>query len=195
MQVETEATSPAQSETDQAAPQPRGRAILRDIVETIALFIVVFTLSQVLLGNFMIEQRSAYPHFIPGDRILVDKVFYHLGGLQRGDMIVGRWRDDPTDVFKRVIGLPGETVQIVDNKVLINGEVFPEPYLEQGVYTRPEGLGKWTLGPDEYFVMGDNRLDSGDSRQHGPMKAEDIVGRAWLRYWPISKFMLITNPN
>ncbi len=168
---------------------------MRDIVETIALFIVVFTLSQVLLGNFMIEQRSAYPHFIPGDRILVDKVLYHLTGLQRGDMIVGRWQDDPTDVFKRVIGLPGETVQIENNRVVIDGKVLPEPYLEPGVYTQPDGVGKWVLGPNEYFVMGDNRLDSGDSRQHGPMMASDIVGRAWLRYWPISKFMLITNPD
>src|SRR6266508_6920522 len=108
MHVETNVTPGASAETEQAAPQPRGKAILRDIAETIALFVVVFTLSQVLLGNFMIEQRSAYPHFIPGDRILVDKVFYHLGGLQRGDMIVGRWPNDSTDVFKRVIGLPGE---------------------------------------------------------------------------------------
>ncbi len=195
MQVDTEATSGTQAEPDHASPQPRGKAILRDIVETIALFIVVFTLSQVLLGNFMIEQRSAYPHFIPGDRILVDKVVYHLTGLQRGDMIVGRWQDDPTDVFKRVIGLPGETVQIVNNQVLVDGKVLPEPYLEPGVYTRPEGAGTWHLGPDEYFVMGDNRLDSGDSRQHGPMKAGDIVGRAWLRYWPVDKFMLIANPD
>ncbi len=81
MQVDTNATPGAQVEPEQASPNPRGRAVLRDIVETIALFVVVFTLSQVLLGNFMIEQRSAYPHFIPGDRILVDKVFYHLTGL------------------------------------------------------------------------------------------------------------------
>jgi len=193
MQAETNVTPGVQVGPEQAAPQPKGKGILRDIAETIALFVVVFTLSQVLLGNFMIEQRSAYPHFVPGDRILVDKVFYHLSGLHRGDMIVGRWVNDSTDVFKRVIGMPGETVQISGNKVLINGQVLDEKYLEPGVYTEPMGRTTWTLGPDQYFVMGDNRMDSGDSRQYGPMLAKDVVGNAWLRYWPLPKFMLIGN--
>ena len=193
MQAETNVTPGAQAEPEKAAPQPKGNGVLRDIVETIALFVVVFTLSQVLLGNFMIEQRSAYPHYVYGDRILVDKVFYRIGGLQRGDMMVGRWPNDPTDVFKRVIGLPGETVQIEDNKVLINGKVLNEAYLEPGVYTESMGRTSWTLGADQYFLMGDNRMESGDSRQYGPMSAKDIVGRAWLRYWPLDKFKLITN--
>ena len=145
MQAETNVTPGAQAEPEQAAPQPKGKGVLRDIAETIALFVVVFTLSQVLLGNFMIEQRSAYPHYIPGDRILVDKVFYRLGGLQRGDMIVGRWVNDSTDVFKRVIGLPGETVQIEDNKVLINGQVLPKPTWSQECIQSPWGAqpGRW----------------------------------------------------
>jgi signal peptidase I len=193
MQAESNVTPGAQAGPEQAAPQPKGKGILRDIAETIALFVVVFTLSQVLLGNFIIEQHSAYPHYVPGDRILVDKVFYHLGGLQRGDMIVGRWKNDPTEVFKRVIGTPGETVQIEGNKVLINGKVLPEPYLEPDVFTIASGPSSWTLGTDEYFVMGDNRMDSGDSRIYGPMKAADIVGKAWVRYWPFDKFKLITN--
>jgi signal peptidase I len=192
MQVETNITPDAPVEHEQSAAQSKGKAILRDIAETIALFLVVFTLSQVLLGNFMIEQRSAYPHFIPGDRILVDKVFYHMGGLQRGDMIVGKWQSDKDDVFKRIIAMPGETVEIADNKVLVNGQVLPESYLEPGVYTRIEGRRSWQLGPDQYFVMGDNRMESGDSRSRGPILAKDIVGRAWVRYWPISKFTLIT---
>jgi signal peptidase I len=191
MQVESEATSGVQADTQLSEQQSKGKAILRDIAETIALFLVVFTLSQVMLGNFMIEQRSAYPHYIPGDRILVDKVVYHVAGLQRGDMIVGKWQSDPTDVFKRVIGLPGERVDIVNNKVLVNGQQLPEPYLEPGVYTQNMGKSSWQLGANEFFVMGDNRTESGDSRSHGPMLAKDIVGRAWLRYWPLPKFMLI----
>lgn len=185
-------TPGAQADAQPALPQMKGKAILRDIAETIALFLVVFTLSQVLLGNFMIEQRSAYPHFIPGDRILVDKVFYHLGGLQRGDMIVGKWQSDSTDVFKRVIGLPGETIEIRDRQVYINGALLPEAYLEPDVVTYPQGQVSWQLGTDEYFVMGDNRVESGDSRSRGPMLSKDIVGRAWLRYWPLSEFMLIS---
>jgi signal peptidase I len=192
MQAETNVTPGPQIETQPAA-QAKGKAILRDIAETIALFLVVFTLSQVLLGNFMIEQRSAYPHFIPGDRILVDKVFYHVGGLQRGDMIVGKWQGDSTDVFKRVIGMPGETVELRDRQVYIDGKPLLENYLEPGVVTYPQGQQlTWKLSPDQYFVMGDNRLESGDSRGRGPMLAGDIVGRAWLRYWPLSKFTLIS---
>lgn len=193
MQVNTEVVRENEPESVQIEPQSRGKAILRDIVETIALFLVVFTVSQLLLGNFMIEQRSAYPHYVPGDRILVDKVFYHLGGLQRGNMIVGKWQSDSTDVFKRVIGLPGEKVVIANNKVTINGNTLNENYLEPGVFTslQIQGRSTWQLGADEYFVMGDNRLESGDSRSHGPMLANDIVGRAWVRYWPISKLSFI----
>jgi signal peptidase I len=189
--METDMMPGAPVDAQPAARPSRSKAILRDIAETIALFLVVFTLSQVMLGNFMIEQRSAYPHFVPGDRILVDKVFYHIGGLQRGDMIVGKWQSNDSDVFKRIIGLPGETIEIRDRKVYINGELLPEPYLEPGVYTEIDAT--WTLAPNQYFVMGDNRLESGDSRTNGPMIAKDIVGRAWVRYWPLSKFTLITN--
>lgn len=184
----------ATPETAATADRPsRGQVILRDIAETIALFLVVFTLSQVFLGNFMIEQVSAVPNFMPGERILVDKVIYKLTGLNRGDMIVGKWNSDPTDVFKRVIGLPGETVTIRDNQVLISGRQIGEPYLlapgaREGTGTVEQS---WTLGPDEYFVMGDNRMQSGDSRRRGPMQSKDIVGRAWLRYWPLQKILLI----
>jgi signal peptidase I len=197
MQVNTDVIPPSEREvqrdTLEDAPQSRGKAILRDIVETVALFLVVFTLSQLLLGNFMIEQRSAWPHYVPGDRILVDKVFYRLGGLQRGDMIVGKWQSDSTDVFKRIIGLPGEKVEIINNKISINGTLFTETYLEPGVFTSLQIPGKntWQLAPDEYFVMGDNRVESGDSRFRGPMLSKDIVGHAWVRYWPLSKFSLI----
>jgi signal peptidase I len=195
MQLESEITQQAQVVAQANLNQSRAKAILRDITETVALFLVVFTLSQVFLGNFMIEQRSAYPHFVPGDRILVDKLLFKLNSLQRGDMIVGKWQSDSIDVFKRVIGLPGETIKISNNKVFANGVQLNEKYLEPGVVTNGYGWTERTLGPDEYFVMGDNRMDSGDSRQHGPMQISGIVGRAWLQYWPLQKLSLINNPN
>ena len=193
MQVEENAAPPLAGAPADTTTPSRGNSIVRDIAETIALFVVVFTLSQVFLGNFMIEQVSAVPNFMPGERILVDKVIYKISGLHRGDMIVGKWPNDSTDVFKRVIGLPGERVEIRDNHVLIDGKPINEPYL-----LAPDAVAgtrsfeyAWVLGPDEYFVMGDNRMHSGDSRSRGPMKAGDIVGRAWLRYWPLSQFLLI----
>lgn len=195
MQLESEITQKAQTVDQTNLNQSRARAILRDITETVALFLVVFTLSQVFLGNFMIEQRSAYPHFMPGDRILVDKLLFKLNNLNRGDMIVGKWQSDSIDVFKRVIGLPGETIKIANNKVYANGVQLNERYLEPGVVTNEYGWRERKLGPGEYFVMGDNRMDSGDSRQHGPMQINGVVGRAWLQYWPLQKLTLIANPD
>jgi signal peptidase I len=182
-----------QSEDSPVQPtRSRSKAILREIVETILLFIVVLTLSRLIIGNFMIEQRSAVPNFMPGDRILVDQVFYKwAGGVHRGDLIVLRaTRISRDDLFKRIIGLPGETIEIKANKVYINGKLIEEPYVRQpGAYTG-DGISK-TLGADEYWVMGDNRSESGDSRRWGPIHKSEIVGRAWLRYWPSSKFGLV----
>ena len=193
MQADENAVPGLAGAPTETAHPARGTGILRDIAETIALFVVVFTLSQVFLGNFMIEQVSAVPNFMPGERILVDKVIYRVTGIHRGDMIVGKWSNDETDVFKRVIGLPGERVEIRDNRVLINGSPIDEPYLlaPDAVAGTRSFAEPWVLGPDEYFVMGDNRMQSGDSRSRGPMNAEDLVGRAWLRYWPLPKFLLI----
>jgi signal peptidase I len=168
-----------------AARPSRGKAIVRELVETILLFVVVLTISRIVLGNFMIEQRSAVPNFLPGDRILVDQVFYkYVGaGIQRGDLIVMRApRISKDDLFKRIVGLPGELIEIKQNKVYINGKQLPEPYVRQPGAQTGDGISR-QLGPDEYYVMGDNRSESGDSRRWGPIKPNEIVGKAWMQYW------------
>ena len=167
-----------------------GRVLLREIVETIALFLVVFTLSQAIIGNFIIEQTSAVPNFRPGDRILIDKVLYHATGLKRGDMIVLHCPDGSNqDCFKRVIALPGEKIEFRQNHVYIDGRQLNEPYInpdgsdtESSVDPRFRSV---TLSATQYFVMGDNRSASGDSRRRGPVEGDTIVGRAWLRYWKV----------
>ncbi len=163
----------------------RGKAVVRELVETILLFVVVLTVSRIVLGNFMIEQRSAVPNFMPGDRILVDQVFYkYLGsGLQRGDLIVMRApRISKDDLFKRVVGLPGELIEIKQNKVYINGKLIEESYVRQPGAQTGDGVSR-QLAADEYYMMGDNRSESGDSRRWGPVKPTEIVGRAFLLYW------------
>lgn len=187
---ETAPNAPAQNVS-------RGKAILREIVETLILFAVVFAISQTVMGNFIIEQQSAVPNYLPGERILVDKVIYHVTNLHRGDMIVTHSPRDPkTDIFKRVIGLPGEKVEISNNTVTVNGVKLSEPYLAPGAQTsRAGGAQIWQLKDDEYFVMGDNRSNSEDSRAWGALPAGNIVGRAWIRYWPLNKLSLITGAS
>lgn len=188
--VEQTQPPPEPSAAATRAPGHASRAVLREIVETIALFLVVFTISQAIVGNFIIEQTSAVPNFLPGDRILIDKVFYRFAGLRRGDMIVLHCPDGSSqDCFKRVIGLPGDKLEIRQNQVFINGAQINEPYINpEGSDTETSVDPRYrsvTLSPTQYYVMGDNRSASGDSRRRGPIEADTVVGRAWIRYWKV----------
>jgi signal peptidase I len=193
MEPSIDAVTPPAPPTTGAVTRPAGhtgRTVLREIVETIVLFLVVFTFSQAVIGNFIIEQTSAVPNFRPGDRILIDKALFHASGLRRGDMIVLHCPDGSSqDCFKRVIGLPGERLEIKQNRVFINGIALTEPYINpDGSDTEGRADPRYravTLSSTQYYVMGDNRSSSGDSRSRGPIEADTVVGRAWLRYWRV----------
>lgn len=129
-----------------------------------------------------------------GDNLIVDKLSYRFHDPERFDIIVFPFQyQDKTYYIKRIIGLPGETVQIKeDGSIYINGEKLQESYGREVI--QPENIGRAIdpieLGEDEYFVMGDNRNNSSDSRTDivGNIKREDIIGKAWLRIWPFSDF-------
>ncbi len=129
-----------------------------------------------------------------GDNLIVDKLSYRFHDPERFDIIVFPFQfQDNTYYIKRIIGLPGETVQIMDDgSIYINGEKLEENYGMEVI--KPETIGRATepieLGDDEYFVMGDNRNNSSDSRTDmvGNIKRENIIGKAWLRIWPVSDF-------
>ena len=129
-----------------------------------------------------------------GDNLIVDKLSYRFHDPERFDIIVFPFQfQDNTYYIKRIIGLPGETVQIMDDgSIYINGEKLEENYGMEVI--KPETLGRAAepieLGDDEYFVMGDNRNNSSDSRTDmvGNIKRENIIGKAWLRIWPVSDF-------
>jgi signal peptidase I len=142
-----------------------------------------------------------YPTLKVGDRIIVDKLSYHLHGVQRGDIVV--FASPPledqeyADLVKRVIGLPGETISAKDGHVYINGKRLNEPWLPPGPASYTGALpgdahpqfdlpGPVKIPPGEYFVMGDNRLDSEDSRFFGPIPRSLIVGRAEFVAWPLN---------
>lgn len=129
-----------------------------------------------------------------GDNLIVDKITYRFSDPKRYDIIVFPYQyEDNTYFIKRIIGLPGETVQIVDGTIYINGEVLGESYGREVMKNSGMAADPITLGDDEYFVLGDNRNDSTDSRDPsvGKIKRNQIIGRAWVRIWPLSKIGIL----
>jgi signal peptidase I len=129
------------------------------------------------------------PTFEDGEYLIIDELTYHFRNPVRGEVLVFRYPQDPSKFFiKRVIGLPGETIEIRDNKIfLVDGDEeieLKEPFLEEAL-TTPDGTV--TLDEHEYFMLGDNRLFSSDSRRWGSLDEGYIIGRAFLRLWPLSR--------
>jgi signal peptidase I len=152
-----------------------------------------------LIQPHQVKGESMSPTLENGEYILTEKISYKIGQPKRGDIIVFKAPPQPTDEFiKRIIGIPGDEILIDKGKVYVNGEKLKEGYLPAGSETRT-GNDRETqrikLGPDEYFVMGDNRNNSYDSRAWGPVKRAKIIGRAWLVYWPPSRFGFIPETN
>ena len=129
-----------------------------------------------------------------GDNLIVDKITYRFSDPKRYDIIVFPYQyEENTYFIKRIIGLPGETVQIVDGIIYIDGEALQESYGREVMKNSGLAADPVTLGEDEYFVLGDNRNDSTDSRDPsvGKIPRERIIGRAWVRIWPLSKIGIL----
>jgi signal peptidase I len=142
-----------------------------------------------VVQTFYIPSQSMEPTLMVGDRILVDKLSYHLHSVHRGDVVVfGKPPRESgagvKDLVKRVIGLPGDVVSSAGGHVVIDGKPLNEPWLARGVVTT--GISPVTIKPNSYFVMGDNRTDSQDSRYFGPISGSLIVGHVVMRIWPLS---------
>ncbi len=195
----------------------RLKAWVREVVETVMLAALVFLSVRASFGNFKVDGNSMYPTLENGQFLIVNKLVYSevdlqklstflpfidpgddptryvFHGPERGDIVVLRDPRDPsTDLIKRVIGLPGETIEIVNGKVYINDRLLEEPYIRT---PWNDTLPKVVIPPDEYFVMGDNRNNSLDSRsaQVGLVSKDLIIGKATLSYLPLSRFGLAPN--
>ena len=176
-------------EADRRAPFPATGQAAREIIETILLTVLIFFGIRLVVQNFRIEGRSMEPTLHSGQYLLVNKLTYQLSGEpQRGDIIVFEAWGQDKDFIKRVIGLPGEEIEIRDGHVKINGDVLEEPYLDQST---SDSIGPLTIPQDQFYVMGDNRHNSSDSRAYEPLEADKIIGRAWLTYWPPGEIGLI----
>jgi signal peptidase I len=169
---------------------------VRNVVEWVVIaggaLLVAFVIKTFLLQAFYIPSLSMAPTLKINDRVLVNKLSYRIHDIHRGDVVVFESvpGDGATkDLIKRVIGLPGETVESQDGHILINGRVLKEPYLGPSVTTGP--LEKITVPPGRYWVMGDNRPNSRDSRFFGAIPKSLIIGRAFVRVWPVNAFSLL----
>ncbi|HIC93572.1 MAG TPA: signal peptidase I [Anaerolineae bacterium] len=158
------------------------KSALRDTIETVLLTLIIFFLVRAFVQNFRIEGTSMEPNLHHGQYLVINKLAYRLHPPVRGDIIVFRYPHNPKrDFIKRVIGLPGERVEVKGGRVFINGQELDEPYpLKAGTYS----WGPRILGPDEYFVLGDNRSNSSDSHSWGALPRANIIGKAWVCYWP-----------
>jgi signal peptidase I len=167
-----------------------GHSLLREIVETVLLTAILFLVVNGTTGRFQVRGYSMEPTLYDGQYLIVSKVIYWVHPPERGDVVVFRPPNGSSeDYIKRVIGLPGETIEIRGGTVWINGVALEEPYI-----TAAGGdSGLRTLGDEQYFVLGDNRNNSSDSRSWGVLPRQDIIGKAWLCYWPPERWGPVTH--
>lgn len=172
---------------------------LLEIVQTLVLTVVLFWVVQSFVAQpFQVRQLSMQPTIENNEYVLIDKLTPRFDAYHRGDIVVfappraaATQQGEP--FIKRIIGVAGDTVELREGRVLVNGTALDEPYLfaVDGVAepTEPESDEvSWTIPDGKLFVMGDHRQRSSDSRSFGPIEVSSIVGRAWLRYWPLAGF-------
>jgi len=164
-------------------PKTGWKRTILDSLETILLSLVLFLAINMVSERIRVESISMQPTLHPGDYVIINKLAYRFtGNPDRGDVIVFRYPPNPDAIpyIKRVIGLPGDQVHIADGKIYIDGQQMFEPYLSA---TTSRG-GDWTVPEGNFFVMGDNRNNSSDSRTWGFVPFENIIGRAEMIYLP-----------
>ena len=174
---------------EQDAPAAGGaKSLLREIIETILLTVVIFYAVNFTTGRFRIEGDSMEPTMNDGEYVIISKLSYKLGDPERGDVIVFRFPRSPDrDFIKRIIGLPGDKVEVRDGNVFVNGTQLHEEYIAAD----PNYNSAWEVGPDQLFVLGDNRNNSSDSHVWGLLPAENVIGKAWVTYWPPSDWGVV----
>ncbi len=178
------------SPEEEQADRPKGgggRRLLRfvrEVLETVLPALLIALLINVFVGQATrVEGQSMEPNLHSDQRLVVEKVSYRFHGPKRFDIVVLKLPSQGEELLiKRVVGLPGETVEIKDGHVYINDTMLDEPFTEE--ITQPGRNGTVTVPPLHVYVLGDNRDRSNDSRSFGPVAIENIVGRAWLSYWP-----------
>ncbi len=201
----------------EAAPQPTPETntssvsflhFLREVLETLGLAVLLFLVINIISARVRVDGISMRPTLEDGEFVLINRLAYRFGDYQRGDIIVfrpplyppqGFWRsllglpnisDNYEDYIKRVVGLPGDRVEVAQGVVSINGTALKEPYIA----APPNYSGQWTVPEGELFVLGDNRNNSSDSHAWGFLPEQNVLGKAVLVYWPFKNWMIL-KPN
>ena len=203
---------PAASAAQQGMADNSALGVVWELVQTVVLALVIFLLIRNVIANFRIDGISMEPNFHNREFLIVNRFSYcpgfhldinplnvHVNKAwciwqpKRGDVVVFEYpRDISRDFIKRVIGLPGDVVEVRSGRVYVNGEPIAEPY---GPNPGSYSAGPITIAPDEYYVMGDNRNNSADSHVWGSLPIENIIGKAFLSYWPPSNWALVPSYN
>jgi signal peptidase I len=178
----------------------RARGCLLEAAETLVLTLIIFLVIQTFVAQpYQVEQQSMENTLLPHQYVLVDKLTPRFDPYKRGDIVVFTppgGSPSSTPFIKRVIGLPGDVLDLRNGHVFINGQQIDEPYVYPGQTTEPlGGQDHWVVPPNTLFVMGDHRENSTDSRVFGPVPIANIIGRAWLRYWPLDTFEVLATPR
>lgn len=163
-----------------------GYRLVKEVVETILPALVIAFLFTHFLGErTVVLGQSMEPNLYQNQQLIIDKLSYRFHGPKRGDIVVVNVRNSEIPYIKRVVGLPGEVLEVRNNRVYIDGEVLSESYISE---VMQGDFGPVTIPEDHIFVMGDNRRFSRDSRTVGTIPVDDILARAWFRVWPLEDF-------
>lgn len=166
-------------------------------IAVIALAIII-PVRYFLIQPFYVKGASMEPNFYDHEYLIIDEISYRLSGPSRGDIVVFKYPKDPKQYFiKRVIGLPKEKISIREDGIYVNDQLLNEAYLPEGIETSLplRGYSELMLADDEFFLLGDNRDQSLDSRVFGPVKKDFIIGRTWIRGWPFSRLTVFNTPE
>ena len=163
-------------------------SFLVDILETLVLSVVLFVSINIISARIRVDGDSMIPTLVSGEYVAVNRLSYQLGSPQRGDIIVFHFPRNPKEEYiKRVVGLPGDVVEVMNGSVYVNGQPLAENYLN----VKMNYTGKWEVPADQLFVLGDNRNNSSDSHDWGTVPMDYVVGTAVLVYWPPPAWGLI----
>ena len=161
--------------------------VVREIVETLLLTFFIFWIVNSLVGRYRIDGSSMNPTLFHGQYLIINNISYLLDEPAHGEVIVFRHPNNELNLIKRVIGIPGDHIEIAERQVMVNGVVLDEPYIQ----APPTYNGSWDVPVDTYFVLGDNRNNSSDSHQWSFLPEGNILGKAEIVYWPPSDWQLV----
>jgi len=168
---------------------PGAFRILLEVAQTLAIAVVLYFLIDFVIARVRVENISMLPTLQPGEFVLVNKMAYQFGDFERGDIVVFHYSPQE-DYIKRVIGVPGDRIEVENGQVKVNGQILNEPYIAAA----PQYAGSWEVPQGSLFVLGDNRNQSSDSHRWGFVFEESVVGEALVVYWPLNEVKLLSQP-